>query len=426
MGNPAHQAISASQAGRFTVPNPQSELGRGWRTAPVAQVVCRSVFVSVVRENNARERRVALTPDGVAKLVALGHTVTCEIGCGVAAGFDDELYRNARATVVDRDTLLAAGGVVVGIAVVRQGVDETHVLIGNADPLWRANDVNALAATGATVLSLELVPRITRAQTMDVLSSMANIAGYEAVLLAASELPRMVPMMMTAAGTIPATRTLVLGAGVAGLQAIATARRLGSVVESYDVRPAAAEQIQSVGGRSISLELDTTQSEDAEGYAKAQGEDVNLRQQRLLTPYIAGADMVITTAAIPGMKSPELVSAAMVETMKPGSIIVDLAAERGGNCALTIADEVVQHNGVKIFGPTDLESRSAATASQLFSNNVVNLLKHLTEDNGELRLDEEDEITAGTLVARNGAVVHPRVLDALGRGSTPEPTPEDS
>ena len=218
----------------------------------------------------------------------------------------------------------------------------------------------------------------------------------------------------------------MLGAGVAGLQAIATARRFGSVVESYDVRPAAAEQIRSVGGRSISLELDTTQSEDAGGYAKAQGEDVNLRQQRLLTPYIAGADMVITTAAIPGMKSPELVSAAMVETMKPGSIIVDLAAERGGNCALTIADEVVQHNGIKIFGPTDLESRSAATASQLFSNNVVNLLKHLTDDDGELRLDAEDEITAGTLVARNGAVVHPRVLDALGTGSAPVPTPEDS
>ncbi len=384
------------------------------------------MFVSVVRENNSRERRVALTPDGVVKLVALGHTVRCETGCGVAAGFGDELYRNAQATVVDRDTLLSAGGVVVGIDVVRHGVDETHVLVGNADPLWRANDVNALAATGATVLSLELVPRITRAQTMDVLSSMANIAGYEAVLLAASELPRMVPMMMTAAGTIPATRTLVLGAGVAGLQAIATARRLGSVVESYDVRPAAAEQIRSVGGRSISLEVDTTESEDAGGYAKAQGEDVNLRQQRLLTPYVAGADMVITTAAIPGMKSPELVSAAMVEAMKPGSVIVDLAAERGGNCALTIADEVVHHNGIKILGPTDLESRSAATASQLFSNNVVNLLKHLTDDDGELRLDAEDEITAGTLVARNGAVVHPRVVDALGTGSAPVPTAEDS
>lgn len=382
--------------------------------------------MSVVRESNSRERRVALTPDGVAKLVTLGHSVTCETGCGAAAGFDDELYRNAQATVVDRNALLAAGGVVVGIDVVRQGVNETHVLVGNADPLWRAKEVNTLAATGATVLSLELVPRITRAQSMDVLSSMANIAGYEAVLLAASELPRMVPMMMTAAGTIPATRTLVLGAGVAGLQAIATARRLGSVVESYDVRPAAAEQIESVGGRSISLELDTTQSEDSGGYAKAQDEDVNLRQQRLLTPYVAGADMVITTAAIPGMKSPELVSAAMVEAMKPGAIIVDLAAARGGNCALTIADEVVHHNGIKIFGPTDLESRSAATASQLFSNNVVNLLKHLTDDDGELRLDAEDEITAGTLVARNGVVVHPRVLDALGTGSALLPTPEDS
>lgn len=392
----------------------------------MARLVSRSVYVSVVKESHSRERRVALTPDGVSKLVALGHTVACESGCGLAAGFSDEDYRSVQAKVVDRATLLASGGVVVGIDVVRQGADKTHVLVGNGDPLWRANDMASLAQSGATVLSLELVPRITRAQSMDVLSSMASIAGYEAVLLAASELPRMVPMMMTAAGTIPATRTLVLGAGVAGLQAIATARRLGSVVEAYDVRPAAAEQIESVGGRSIKLQLDTTQSEDAGGYAKAQDEDVNLRQQRHLTPYVANADIVITTAAIPGMKSPELVSAEMVEAMKPGSVIVDLAAERGGNCALTIADEVVRHRGISIFGPTDLESRSAATASQLFSNNVVNLLKHLTDDHGNLRLDAEDEITAGTLVVRDGVIVHPRVLDALGISNVPSPNTEES
>ncbi len=361
---------------------------------------------------------MALTPDGVAKLVGAGHTVAAEYGCGERSGFDDESYRGAGAEVLDRQSLFGQPGVLVGVDVVRDGVGPSDTLIGLLDPLWRPDAAAELAGTGATVLSLELIPRITRAQSMDVLSSMANIAGYEAVLLAASELPRMLPMMMTAAGTIPATRTLVLGAGVAGLQAIATAKRLGSVVYAYDVRPAAAEQIASVGGKSIQLDLDTAQSEDTGGYAKAQGGDVNRRQQQMLTPYVAEADILITTAAIPGMKSPELVTAAMVEAMKPGSVIVDLAAERGGNCSVTSADEVVRYHGVTVLGPTDLESRSATTASQLFSNNVVTLLKHLTDDDGALRIEPDDEITAGTLVACGGAVVHPRVLAALGAPTT--------
>ncbi|MFW2383076.1 MAG: NAD(P) transhydrogenase subunit alpha [Acidimicrobiales bacterium] len=371
------------------------------------------MHITVVKEAGLRERRVALTPDGVEKLVDLGHEVTAESGCGASAGFRDDDYTAVGATITDRRQALAQPGVVVGIDVVRSGVGSDHTLVGLVDPLWKAAETEQLAATGATVLSLELIPRITRAQSMDVLSSTATVSGYEAVLLGAARLPKMFPLLMTAAGTVPAARTVVLGAGVAGLQAIATARRLGSVVQAYDVRPAAAEQIESVGGKSIKLDLDTAASEDSGGYAKAQGEDVNLRQQKMLAPYVAEADVLITTAAIPGVKSPELVTTAMVEKMRPGSVIIDLAAERGGNCALTVADEEVDHLGVTILGPTDLASRSATSASQMFSNNVVTLLKHLTDETGALIIDSDDEITAGTLVARGGLVVHPRVVDAI-------------
>ncbi|NNE94844.1 MAG: NAD(P) transhydrogenase subunit alpha [Acidimicrobiales bacterium] len=375
------------------------------------------MHVTVVKETAERERRVALTPVGVEKLTAAGHTVTAETGCGRSAGFTDEAYSAAGATVTDRDAALASGGVVVGIHAVRTGIGPDHVVVGLVDPIWRPAAADRLAETGATVLSLELMPRITRAQSMDVLSSMATVAGYEAVLLAATRLPKMFPLLMTAAGTVPAARTVVLGAGVAGLQAIATARRLGSVVEAYDVRPAAAEQIESVGGKSIRLDLDTAESEDVGGYARAQSDDTNLRQQELLAPYIADADIVITTAAIPGARSPELVTTAMVDPMRPGSVIVDLAAERGGNCSLTRADDEVVHNGVTVLGPTDLASRSATSASRMYSNNVVTYLTHLTGDNGELVLDVDDEITAGTLVARGGSVVHPNVIDAIARSN---------
>lgn len=377
--------------------------------------------VSVVKEGASGERRVALTPTGVQKLVDVGHDVWVEGGCGLGAGFSDADYEAAGASITDRASLLEPDGVVVGIDVVRTGVGSQNTLIGLVDPLWMAADAERLAQTGATVLSLELMPRITRAQSMDVLSSMATVTGYEAVLLAASTLPKMFPLMMTAAGTVPAARTLVLGAGVAGLQAIATARRLGSVVSAYDVRPAAAEQIESIGAKSITLDLDTARSEDSGGYAKAQTTDQNQRQQDQLAPHIADADIVITTAAIPGAKSPELVTTSMVEGMKAGSVIVDLAAERGGNCSLTVADSVVDHGGVTILGPTNLASASAGSASQMFSNNVVTFLKHLTADDGALSIDPGDEITAGTLVATGGAIAHPQVIDALAKlsGDTP-------
>lgn len=379
------------------------------------------MHIGVVSEVARGERRVALTPDAVAKLVGDGHSVTVESGSGDPAGFIDSHYRDAGASMTTRQAVLDAADTVVQVRGtgthdiddgVRDHLDGGQTLIGLVDPLWMPENAVALASTGASILSLELVPRITRAQSMDVLSSMATVTGYEAVLLAASSAPRLFPMLMTAAGTVPPTKVFVLGAGVAGLQAIATARRLGAVVEAYDVRPAAVEQIQSVGAKPVELDFETADSEDAGGYAKAQSEDQNEQQQRLLTPHLAGSDVIITTAAIPGMASPELITAPMVDAMEPGTVIVDLAAERGGNCALTDADAEVRHGGVLILGPTDLASRSPQTASQMFASNVVTLLRHLADDEGTLVIDAEDEVASAMLVAADGEVVHPRLVTA--------------
>lgn len=378
--------------------------------------------VGILTEVAERERRVALTPDGVARLTAAGHVVIAESGCGEESGSSDAKYVDAGASVVQRDEVLSDADVVLQVRVtgthptvdrVLSTLDDSSVLIGNVDPLWMAQNAASIASTGATVLALELVPRISRAQTMDVLSSQATVAGYEAVLLAATRAPRMFPMLMTAAGTVPPSRVFVLGAGVAGLQAIATARRLGAVVDAYDVRPAAAEQIRSVGGRAVEIDLETVDEEDSSGYATEQTEDLNARQQRLLAPVISEADVVITTAAIPGAVSPELITAAMVDMMRPGSVVIDLAAERGGNCALTVADTEVVYNGVTILGPTDLPSRSPRDSSQMLSNNIVALLEYLVVD-GELLIDAEDEVTSALLVARGGNVCHSRVLEKLG------------
>jgi len=379
--------------------------------------------IGVLKEVAEREKRVALVPDSVAKLVASGHGVLIEAGAGNAAGFRDSDYVDAGANVVSRQDVLSGSTVLLQVRAsgthslpdgVREALHDGMVLIANVDPLWMASNVSDLAETGASVLALELVPRITRAQSMDVLSSQATVAGYEAVLLAASRAPRMFPMLMTAAGTVPPTRVIVLGAGVAGLQAIATAKRLGAVVEAYDVRPAAAEQIKSVGAKAIELEFETGDSEDAGGYAREQSEDQNAQQQRLLTPFIAEADVVITTAAIPGARSPVLLTEAMVDEMKPGSVIVDLAAERGGNCSLTVADVEIDHDGVIVLGPTDLPSHSPRNASQMLSNNISTVLEHLVAD-GDLVIDASDEITSAMLVTTSGDVVHPRVLEKLGR-----------
>jgi NAD(P) transhydrogenase subunit alpha len=380
--------------------------------------------IAVPAELDELERRVAMTPASAAKLAGDGHEVVVETGAGLRAGFDDGAYVAAGATVANRIDTVGTGGVVVKIHSPRHreagdglepSLGSQHALVALLDPLWHPDLAAELASTGCAVFALDLVPRITRAQTMDVLSSMATVAGYQAALLAASRLPKMLPLMMTAAGTIPAARILVLGAGVAGLQAIATSRRLGAVVEGYDIRPAATEQIRSLGAKAIELQLDAAPTETSGGYAREQTAAENQRQHELLAPHAAEADAVITTAAVPGATSPELITPAMVEAMAPGSVIVDLAAERGGNCRLTKPDEEVTVGGVTILGPTDLASRSPATSSQLFAGNIVSFLRHLAPG-GELVIDREDEITAGTLIGIGGELVHPDVVTRLGGG----------
>lgn len=373
-------------------------------------------------EPNTRERRVALTPAGVKELTGRGVEVTVETRAGAASGHADDAYAAAGAVVAALETVRGAD-LLVSVGAAGEQTSETapagagKYFVGVFDPLWMPERASRLAATGVTSFSLDLVPRITRAQSMDVLSSMSTIAGYEAALLAASRLPRMFPLMMTAAGTLKPARVLVLGAGVAGLQALATARRLGAVVEGYDVRPAAAEQIRSMGARALELDV-SDEGADAEGsggYARAQGADAAQRQRDLLAPHVAEADALITTAAIPGKASPLLVTAEMLEAMRPGSVVVDLAAERGGNCALTERDREVRHGDVTILGPTDLPSRCATHASQMFSRNLVSFLSHLAPG-GEMAdvSAGDDEILSAMLVTHGGEVVHQAVRDALG------------
>ena len=376
---------------------------------------------------------MALVPDGVETLVQHGCDVVVERGAGSAAGIFDDAYTRAGASVgsaaevVQADVVVSVRDLPPGQSVGGPVGSAEVVFVGVFDPLWVPQRAQRHATDGTTAFSLDLVPRITRAQTMDVLSSMGTIAGYESVLLAASRLPQMFPLMMTAAGTLAPARVLVLGAGVAGLQAIATSRRLGALVEGYDVRPAAVEQIRSMGARAVELDLpqaggdatsvedaggDATSVEDAGGYARAQNVDAAGRQQELLAPYVAAADVVITTAAIPGRASPLLVTAEMVDAMAPGSVVVDLASERGGNCAVAQSDVEVDRGGVTVLAPTDLVSRCARHASQMFSRNLVAFLRHLAPD-GEVDVRADDEILAAMLVARGGDVVHPGVAAAL-------------
>jgi len=381
------------------------------------------MVVGVPRETLPGELRVALVPASVPALVKAGAAVLVEAGAGVAAGFPDADYAARGATIVSRDDVYAratlilqvrtpgAGGVQGEADVDRLGPQ--HVLIGFADPLIAGQATGAVAARGASLFAMELIPRITRAQSMDALSSMANIAGYKAVILAADTLPRLFPMMMTAAGTITAARVFVIGAGVAGLQAIATARRLGARVEAYDVRPAVKEQIESLGAKFIELPLEAAAAEDKGGYATAQDESFYRRQRETMAKVVAQSDVVITTAAIPGKKSPVLVTADMVASMAPGSVIVDLAAERGGNCEATVADQSVVVSGVTVHGPTNLAATVPYHASQMYARNVTTLVTHLMKD-GALDIDTADEITRETLVTRGGEVVHPRVREVLG------------
>lgn len=381
------------------------------------------MIVGVPKETFPGEARVALIPASLGPLTKAGVEVIIEQGAGESAGFLDAEYVNKGATTGSRDDVFAKADVILQIRALGTNPEEGKAdlnrlregqsIIATCDPLTEHEANKTLAEKGVNLFSLELMPRITRAQSMDILSSMATIAGYKAVLLGADALPKMFPMMMTAAGTITPAKVFVVGAGVAGLQAIASAKKLGAVVQAYDVRPAVKEQVESLGGKFVEMELDTGEAEDAGGYAKALGEDFYKKQREMMLEVVAANDVVITTAAVPGKKAPILVTKEMVEGMQPGSVVVDLAAERGGNCELTSPGETVDHNGVKIIGPTNIPTTIPYHASQMFSKNVLTFLQHLLEE-GELKLDLEDEITAGTLVTHQGKVVHPMVLEVSG------------
>ena len=363
--------------------------------------------IAVLCERMAGERRVALTPEAAQTLVSDGHSVVVESGAGVAAGMPDDAYLTVGATVApDLAATVGDAGVVVSVNGPTDGatlghLGAGHILVGLFDPFWLPDVAARVAATGATMIALDLVPRSTRAQAADVLSSMATVEGFQSVLLAAGRLPKMLPMLMTAAGTVPPARVLVLGAGVAGLQAIATARRLGAVVEGFDIREEALEQIRSLGAKSV----DPPPAPDG-------GVPDAVLIHEVLAPHVAEADIVIATAQIPGRQSPLLVTAAMVAGMRPGSVLVDLAVQRGGNCEVSIADSDVDHGGVTVLAPTNLASGSAVTASRMFATNITNLVRMLDND-GEAFVDPDDDVLVGMLVATGGQVVHPVVRSLL-------------
>jgi len=369
--------------------------------------------VGVVKETIPGERRVALVPADVAKLKKNGLEVIVERGAGTEAGFLDRAYEEKGARLASSREAALGSEIVVQVRC-GTGGKSGQIIIGMCDPLSEPQLVAEVARTVATLFALELIPRTTRAQSMDVLSSMTTLAGYRAVLLAAVELPKIFPLMMTAAGTLTAARVFIIGVGVAGLSAIATAKRLGAVVRAYDVRPACREQVESLGAKFVELPLETSQAEGAGGYAKAQDEAFYARQRELLANVVAESDVVVSTAAIPGKQSPLLVTAEAVTRMQPGSVIVDLGAERGGNCALTKANERVVAHGVTILGPTNLPSEVPYHASQMYSANVTAFLNNLVKK-GELQLNRDDEIIRETLVAQGGEVVHPRMLHRVGK-----------
>ena len=382
------------------------------------------MIIGIPSEIKAGEKRVAMSPANVQSLADKSVKVLIQADAGSAAGYPDAEYTAAGATVTaDRAEIFASADIILQVqsfgsnndnsdgdlALLRSG----QLVIGMMDPLASPQAAQAVAKTGATAIALELVPRISRAQSMDVLSSMATLAGYKAVLMGASAAPRIFPMLMTAAGTLQPARVLIMGVGVAGLQACATAKRLGAVVEAYDVRPAAREQILSVGAKPVELDLDTGESEGAGGYAKEQGEDFLRRQRELMTEVVAQQDIIITTAAIPGAKSPILVTEDMVKAMKPGAVIVDLAAERGGNCDLTKQGETVVVHDVTILGPENVPSDLAFHASQMLGKNMQTLLELIVDEAGNLNLDFNDEIVAGTVVAHEGEIPHPHMRKLL-------------
>ena len=379
------------------------------------------IIVSVPKETVPGEQRVALVPELVPRLTEAGLEVAVQSGAGELAGFFDDGYaaKGARleAEVFDKADILLK--VQPPTIVEISHMKEDSVLICFLQPYTNATAIRALAARQITAFSMELMPRITRAQPMDALSAMSTVAGYKAVLVAASRLPRFFPLLMTAAGTVTPARVFVIGAGVAGLQAIGTAKRLGAVVEAYDTRPAVKEQVESLGAKFAELGLAAKDAEDKSGYAKAQSEDFYQRQQEMMSKYVASADVVIPTALVPGQRAPILITEEMVRGMRPGSVILDLAAEQGGNCALTEPGREIVRHGVVIIGPMNLPSTIPFQASEMYARTVTNYLAHLLKD-GRPYLDLEDELTRGPLVTHRGEVVHEIVKARLcSENSTP-------
>jgi NAD(P) transhydrogenase subunit alpha len=376
------------------------------------------VTIAVTAEP-ADEPRVAVSPETVKKLVGLGATVKVEAGAGARSRFSDETLRAQGAEIAptaadalrDADILLKVRRPsTADVAALKPGA----LVIAMLDPYGDRAALQALAGSKASLFTMEFMPRITRAQSMDVLSSQANLAGYKAVVDAAAMFQQAMPMMMTAAGTVPAARAFIMGAGVAGLQAIATARRLGAQVSATDVRPASKEQVASLGGKFVAVEYEEfKQAQTAAGYAKPMSAEYQAKQAELVANHIKNQDIVITTALIPGRPAPRLITRAMVESMKPGSIIVDLAAERGGNCELTKPGEIVEHNGVRIYGPLNLAGEISVNASSLYAKNLYAFLETLIDKKEKkLAINWDDEIVKGTLVARDGAIVHPSLQGA--------------
>ncbi len=387
------------------------------------------IVVGVLRETFPEEHRVAVVPNTARALQKAGLEVHLETEAGHAAGFPDAAYEKQNTRIVThREELIESSDILLSVraggANPEQGkadiarLRDGQILIAMCDPLTEPQTVKDMAERGALVFALELLPRITRAQSMDVLSSMATVAGYKAVLLAADTLPRMFPMLMTAAGTVAPAKVFIVGAGVAGLQAIATAKRLGAVVSAYDVRPAVKEQVESLGGKFIEFELNTDTAEAQGGYAKAMDEEFYVKQRQMMIKVVAQNDVVITTAAVPGKKAPTLVTTEMVHGMSPGSVVVDLAAERGGNCELTRLNQTVIERDVTILGPGNLPSTIPYHASEMYAKNMATFLTHLVHTGlGSARkLPEEidDEILRETLITRGGEVLNPRVREQLG------------
>jgi H+-translocating NAD(P) transhydrogenase subunit alpha len=380
--------------------------------------------VGIMKENFPGERRVALVPAVTPQLIKAGFEVLLERGAGDAAGFLDAMYQDSGAQLIDdRKEIFDASDIIIQVMGPHESSEgneedldmlhENQVLIGMLDPYSSPAMITKLADRKITAFALELIPRTTRAQNMDVLSSQATVAGYKAVLLAADMLPKMFPMLMTAAGTIAPARVFVVGAGVAGLQAIATARRLGAVVYSYDIRPEVKEQVESLGAKFVELPLEEKNTAEKSGYAKAMDEEFYRKQRELMTPVVASSDVVITTAAVPGKKAPILINRDMASSMKPGSVLVDIAAERGGNCELTCPGETTVQNGVTFMGPMNIPSTIPFDASQMYARNATNFLLNAFKTKDHV-LDMADDIVMATIVTQNGDIMNGKLREILG------------